>query len=156
MGALPAPPPHAAPGALSCCTYCIAALPFCWSVRALPPKLPLQYVAGSHPPPHTRAAAPACQDILAAQHACRKHLNVLLSFAYMSDSPDVPHRALFMPLPREVRQELRVEEGSGGVVLRDWGHHLSPCFPRMLPCPLNPFIDAGLRCCAGPAGAGSG
>ncbi len=28
---------------------------------------------------------------------------VLLTFAYLADSPDVPHRKLLMPMPREVR-----------------------------------------------------
>ena len=68
---------------------------------------------------HTAAAAPPRstllplppppllppQDILSAQRACRKLLNVLLSFAYLADAPDthpVPRHLVLLPMPLEV------------------------------------------------------
>ncbi|GAB4816536.1 hypothetical protein N2152v2_003582 [Parachlorella kessleri] len=43
------------------------------------------------------------EDIRFAQRACRKMLNVLLSFTYVLDAPDIPHLHLLEPFAKEVK-----------------------------------------------------
>lgn len=58
---------------------------------------------------------------------------MLLTFAYLADSPDVPHRKLLMPMPREVR--------------RRWGC-LPSCQPSWLRTSANAACHVVLSACA--------
>lgn len=68
---------------------------------AVPLPLPTVVPLPSQPP-----TARPLQDIRAAQRSCRKMLNVLLSFAYVLDAPDIPHLRLLTPHTKEVQVRL--------------------------------------------------